>query len=405
METKKGISKIALVFIILIVLLIIVGGTILAIWLIEKNNTPAPVEVELYEDYVEGEGFVTDEDMEGAQMTPLAAGLKEYRNDELGIRFGFIDELETPEDNEEEDGTYVSVMRSNSNEKSVMFRVGKIDVSQTDIDHIQKQKEALTKELIKAETYTVEEEVDGEMVTKTIVPEKVSDITSSYSLFAGQLAVRFSYTEKGLKCTRILTIKNNYVFSLTYKAKSDDYKATEETKMFNSFEFIDKLDDVEKTDLNTITIDEKEYALPIKQSKMEGLLIDQKYSTQKIQPNYFTIVSLYNNQSPKYSAYIYNAKASVANIGDGYVTAISTDVSRGGNLRIYKGIELGTTLSKVQELLGSPSRQYTSEDDTTLTNVYQIEGVTIQLKFRNDDGVSKPGNNSKVVSILIKVAR
>ena len=405
MESKRGISKIAIVLIILVIVLIIIAGTILTIWLIDKKTNKPPAEIEFYEDYVEGEGFVTDEDMAGSQMTPLAAGLKEYRNDELGIRFGYLDELEIPEDNEEEDGTYVSVMKSNSSEKSVMFRVGKIDVSQTDIDHIQKQKEALTKELIKAETYTIEEEVKGKIVTTTVVPEKVSDINSSYALFAGQLAVRFSYTEKGLKCTRILTIKNNYVFSLTYKASSDNYKASEESKIFDSFEFIDKIDEVEKSELNTITIDEKEYVLPIKQSKMEGLLIDNKYSIQKIQPNYFTFVSLYNNQAPKYSAYIYNAKASIANIGDGYVTAISTDISREGNIKIYKGIELGTTYSKVQELLGSPSRQYTSEDDTMLTNTYQIEGVTIQLKFRNDDATGKPGNNSKVVSILIKVAR
>ena len=215
MESKRGISKIAIVLIILVIVLIIIAGTILTIWLIDKKTNKPPAEIEFYEDYVEGEGFVTDEDMAGSQMTPLAAGLKEYRNDELGIRFGYLDELEIPEDNEEEDGTYVSVMKSNSSEKSVMFRVGKIDVSQTDIDHIQKQKEALTKELIKAETYTIEEEVKGKIVTTTVVPEKVSDINSSYALFAGQLAVRFSYTEKGLKCTRILTIKNNYVFSLT----------------------------------------------------------------------------------------------------------------------------------------------------------------------------------------------
>ena len=71
-------------------MLIIIGGTILTIWLIDKNSNNTPVEVELYEDYVEGEGFVTDEDMAGAQMTPLASGLKEYRNDELGIRFGYL---------------------------------------------------------------------------------------------------------------------------------------------------------------------------------------------------------------------------------------------------------------------------------------------------------------------------
>ena len=65
----------------------------------------------------------------------------------------------------------------------------------------------------------------------------------------------------------------------------------------------------------------------------------------------FTIVSLYELQQPKYSAYVYNTKASVDDIGEGYVTAISTDVNRGGNLKIYKGIELGTTYSKVKELL------------------------------------------------------
>ena len=236
------------------------------------------------------------------------------------------------------------------------------------------------------------------------MPEKVSDIETSYALFAKQLAVRFSYTENGKKATRILTIKDNTVYSLTYKAEQDKYKTTEEDKVFGSFEFISKIEDVDKSELNTVTINDKEYALPIKQTKLEGLNVDTKYAKQKIQPNYFTIVSLYELQQPKYSAYVYNTKASVDDIGEGYVTAISTDVNRGGNLKIYKGIELGTTYSKVKELLGSPSRQYTSEDDSTLTNIYQIEGVTIQLKFRNDD-LSKPNNSSKVVSILLKVAR
>ena len=44
--------------------------------------------------------------------------------------------------------------------------------SQGDIDHIEKQKEALTQELIRAETVVVEEEVDGKMVERTIVPER-----------------------------------------------------------------------------------------------------------------------------------------------------------------------------------------------------------------------------------------
>lgn len=402
MKGKKGISKIALVILILVVIIFVAVGTFLTIWLIQKNKAPV-VEVKLYDDYVEGEGFVAEEDMIVTEMTPLAAGLKEYRSDELGIRFGYLQALSIPEDEETEDGTYVSTMTDKATGTEVMLRVGKIDVSQLDIDHIAKQRESLTKELIKAETKIIEVEEDGKMVQKTIVPEKVSDIHSSYALFADQLAVRFTYTENGKKATRILTIKNNYVYSLTYKAEQENYKTTEEDKVFNSFEFIQKIDEVQKSELNTLTINGKEYTLPMRQSQMEALTIDTKYATQKIQPNYFTIVSIYELQQAKYSAYVYNAKASLNNIGDGYVTAISTDVNRGGNMVIYKGIEIGTSYSKVKELLGSPSRQYMSEDDSTLTNIYKIEGVTIQLKFRNDD-LSKPDDSSKVVAILLKVA-
>ena len=156
--------------------------------------------------------------------------------------------------------------------------------------------------------------------------------------------------------------------------------------------------------LNTVTINDNEYTLPIKVSNIEGLTVDSKYSTQKMAANYFTIVSLYEMQVSKYSAYVYNAKASVSEIGDGYITAISTDVNRGGNIKIYKGIEIGTQYFKVEELLGSPAKQYYSDDESTLTNIYQIEDVTIQLKFRNDD-LSKPSDASKVVAILIKVSR
>lgn len=402
MERKSGISKIAIILIVCAAILVVTAVTILTVWLIKKNNQP-PAEVKLYEDYVEGEDVV-DEDMIGDTMTPLASGLKEYRSDELGIRFGYLDNMNLPEDEETEDGTYISTIKSQQKSTVVVLRVGKIDVSQSDIDHVQKQKEALTQELIKAETKVVEVEENGKMVQKTIVPEKVSDINISYTIFADQLAVKFTYTENGLMATRVLTIKNDYVYSLTYKASQEHYSYTEEEKVVNSFEFIDKIDEVVKSEINTITINEKEYTLPIKVTNIEGLVIDSKYSTQKINPNYFTVVSLYEMQSPKYSAYIYNAKASTNAIERGYVTAISTDVNRGGNIRIYKGIELGTVYSTVKELLGSPSKQYYSDNESTLTNIYQIEGVTIQLKFRNDD-LSKPDDSSKVVSILLKVPR
>ena len=402
MENKKGISKIAIVLIVFAILIVIGVGTFLTIWLIQKNNQP-PVEVQLYEDYTEGEVFV-DEDSVGDEMTPLANGLKEYRNDELGVRFGYLSAMSTPVDEESEDGTYISTIKDPSKSTTIVLRVGKIDVSQPDIDHIQKQKDALTQELIEAETKIVEVEENGKIVQQTIVPEKVSDISVSYALFGGQLAVKFSYTENGMTAVRILTIQDEMVYSLTYKANPDEYSYSDEEKVFESFEFIDKIDEIQKDDLNTVTINDKEYTLPIKVSNIEGLTIDSKYSSQKIAANYFTIVSLYEMQVSKYSAYVYNAKASVNEIGNGYITAISTDINRGGNIKIYKGIEIGTQYFKVEELLGSPAKQYYSDDESTLTNIYQIEDVTIQLKFRNDD-LSKPSDTSKVVAILIKVSR
>lgn len=402
MERKRGMSKIAIVIMVVVILILIAAGTFLTIWFIQSNNKPQE-EVKLYEDYTEGAGFV-DEDSVGEVMTPLANGLKEYRNDELGIRFGYIDGMAIPEDEKSEDGTYISTIKSNNKTTTVVLRVGKMDVSQSDIDHVQKQKEALTQELIKAETKVVEVEVDGEMVEQTIVPEKVSDIAVSNTLFADQLAVKFTYTENGLMATRVLTIKGEQVYSLTYKSNQEEYSYSEEDKVFNSFEFIDKIEDIKADELNTITINGKDYSLPIKVTNIEGLSLDSKYSIQKIDPNYFTIVSLYELQEPKYNAYVYNARASIAEIGNGYITAISTDINRGGNIKIYKGVEIGTEYSKVSELLGSPSKQYYSDDNTTLTNIYQIDDTTIQLKFRNDD-LSKPDEKSKVVAILFKVAR
>lgn len=403
MENKRGMSKITIV-IIIAVIVVITGAAIFAtLYFINKNKVPEQV-VKLYDDFEEGAGFVDDES-QGETLTPLANGLKEYRNDELGVRFGYLDSLDTPEDEELEDGTYSSVMKSNVNKSTIVtLTVGNIDVSQSDIDYIQKQKEALTQELIKAETKIVEVEENGKKIQKEVPPEKVSDIAVSYTLLSNQLAVKFTYTENDLMCSRVLTIKDGNVYALTYKANPNDYSYTEEDKVVNSFEFINKITDTTKTALNTVTINGKDYTLPVKISNIEGLTMNTRYMTQKISPNYFTIVSLYENQIAKYSAYVYNPFASMGEIGKGYVTAISTDTDRGGNIKIYKGIELGTSYSRVKELLGSPSKSYYSDDATTLTNIYQIEEATIQLKFRNDD-LSKPGDSSKVVSILIKVAR
>ena len=79
-------------------------------------------------------------------------------------------------------------------------------------------------------------------------------------------------------------------------------------------------------------------------------------------------------------------------------------VGHGIGQKVHEDPEI-PNYATVKELLGSPSRQYTSQDDLTLTNIYQIEGVTIQLKFRNDNMEGKPNDASKVVAIMIKVTR
>ena len=150
MERKRGMSKIAIILIVVVILILIAAGTFFAIWYIKSQNKPQE-EIKLYEEYTEGAGFL-DEDSVGEEMTPLANGLKEYRNDELGIRFGYLDNMELPEDEQTEDGTFISTIKSASKSTEVVLKIGKIDVSQSDIDHVQKQKEAVTQELIKAET-------------------------------------------------------------------------------------------------------------------------------------------------------------------------------------------------------------------------------------------------------------
>ena len=384
MNKRSGMSKIALVIIILLVLLIIAGGGFAAWWFLGRSsNVPADKPI-LEENHTEGQGFENDGLFEIENLKPLASGLEEYRNEELGVRFGYLSNMSLPVDEEIANGQS-STITHKTKSIVIQFRTYEMDKSQTNIDYIKREKDALVEELIKAGTKEVEVEENGKKVTQTVTPteEEVSDINVSYTVFANQLAVIFEYKENDLKANRILTIKDGMIYSLTYKANEDDFDASSVEKVFNSFEFISKIDDVKKTSLNTVTIDEKEYTLPIKASNIENVSIENRYATQNIEPNYFTVVSLYSHQSPLYSAYIYNPRASVSKIGSGYITTISTDVNRGGNLKIYKGIELGTTYAKVNELLGTPTQDYKS-DEGILINIYEIEGVTIRLMFQNN---------------------
>ena len=400
MVEKRGLSKIAVILIVIFSIVLIVGATVVAMMYINKANKPVE-EVKLYDDYVEGVGFKEEEE---ETLEPLASGLVEYRNDELGVRFGYLNGMEFPKDETLNDGSYQSVILNKNKSTIIEMRVGKIDVSQEDIDHVQKQVETLRQELFKAETKIIEVEEKGKMVEQIIVPDNVSDIAVSYTIFAKQLSVKFTYTENDLKAIKVLTIKDGTVYSVTYKAAEEDYSAEEADKVAKSFSFIQKYSEIEKTDFNTVMINGETYNLPIKVASISGLSIDPKYSVQNISPNYFTVVTLYESQLPKYNAYVYNAKASVNEIGKGYITAISTDKNRGGDITIYKGITIGTTYERVKELLGAPAQQYHSDDKLTLTNIYVIEGVTIQLKFRNEDFTSI-NDSSPVVAILLKVKK
>ena len=411
MNKKSGKGKALIIIIIILLLLILAGGGAFAYYYFTNANKP-PVEIKLYEDYEEGVQLTdyTEFDNED-ELTPLPAGLIEYKNEELGVRFGYPkddkEDVEViPVDETGENGLYISTIQYKKKSNVVQLRVSPIDVSQSDLDHIQKQREALVQELIKAGTHTVIEKVNGKDVEVEVVPTEaeISPITVSYHILDGQLGVKFSYKENDLNCTRIITIKDEKAYSITYKAKEEQYSYLEEENIANSFEFINKIDESKANELNTITLNGEKYSLPVKAKGFNGLTIDTKYASQKIGPNQFTIVSFYESEQPKYTAYIYNARACNNAIENGYVTAISTDINRGGSIVIYKGVQLGTSYADVKEALGSPATQYYSDDRTILTNIYKISGVTYELKLRNDD-LSRPNDSAKVIAIQIRVGR
>ena len=90
MNKKSGKSKIVLVIVILLVLLIIAGGGFAAWWFLGRSsNIPTDTPI-LEEDHTEGQGFENDGLFEIEELKPLANGLEEYRNEEIGVRFGYL---------------------------------------------------------------------------------------------------------------------------------------------------------------------------------------------------------------------------------------------------------------------------------------------------------------------------
>ena len=110
MNNKSGKGKALVIVIIILVLLLLAGGGAFAWYYFTQMNKP-PVVVKLYEEFEEG-AEVDYEEFETEELTPLEDGLKEYKNEELGVRFGYIDTMGIPEDESAEDGLYVSTASS-----------------------------------------------------------------------------------------------------------------------------------------------------------------------------------------------------------------------------------------------------------------------------------------------------
>ena len=179
---------------------------------------------------------------------------------------------------------------------------------------------------------------------------------------------------------------------------------SEAKKVLDSLTFVNSYMDYPKSSERTIKIEGKEYHLPIKITNVEGLFINPKYSSEELKPNYFSKVSLYQIKDIKYSAYIYNAKASVATVDSGYLIGIETDKFKGGDLEILDGIKIGMTRAEVLSKLGNPVRQYISEEDGTVVASYTVNDATVEIKYKPETG-SIVDENTEVYGLSIRFKR
>lgn len=382
MNKKSGISKLALILIIVLVIIIVSATVVGVILVLRNNNNQNPVEIynEPIDIYNETTEFTEEiiENSDDENLEPLDKNLTEFRNDEYGVRFGYPTEMELPVDNLDTDNFFHSVIKKENSTKSIEFFVGELDNLSAKGEYINEQIATLK--------------------------EKAKDVTVTYGLLGEQMSVKLRYEIEGIKYYQNITIKTKTAYGLIYSADKDEYDEVEADKIFNSFSFVNSYKNYPATSEREVIIEGQKYTLPVKVSTIKGLNINPKYANEILKPNYFSIVSLYETKAIKYSAYVYNAKASAAEVNTGYLIGIETDKFRGGDIEIIGGIKIGTLLSDVRNTLGLPKNEYKNEDETEVVNTYVVNDATIELRYKSTDG-NAVNESTPVYGISIKFSR
>lgn len=356
-------KKMTMIIAAIVIILVVVVAIILISLGIGKKET---VEVEVYEEpvdiYNETVEFTEEiiEERSDENLKQLDNFLKEYRNDEYGVRFGYPIEMELPIDEIDASNFFHSKMTTKDKGKNVELLIGELDNTSASGEYIQ--------ELISG------------------IKQKDSSLNVSYGLFENQMSVKLKYKIDDLKYSQNITIKDKTFYSLTYFTTEKEYDEIEAQKIFDSFSFVISYKNYPKTSLRSVKINGENYDLPVKISTVKNLNISPSYVNEILKPNYFSVVSLYEIKNIKYSAYVYNAKASEANINTGYLIGIETDKFKGGDIEILDSIKIGTLRQEVKNTLGEPRNEYSTQDDTVLVSTYSVEDATIEFKYKATDG-------------------
>lgn len=382
MNKKRGLSSIALVIIIALVVVVVIATIIGLVFVLGKNNNKVPVEderepVDIYSENIEFKEEII-ENSDNEKLEPLDKGLTEFRNDEYGVRFGYPIGMELPYDNLDTDNFFHSEIKKINSTKEISLLVG-------ELDNLSAKGEYLNEQI-------------------ATLKEKAGKVDVTYGLLGNQMSARLKYEIDGIKYYQNITIKSKTAYGMTYSADSDEYDEKEADKIFNSFAFVNSYKDYPIKSEREVIIEGEKYNLPIKASTIKGLNINPNYSNRILKPNYFSVVSLYETRNIKYSAYVYNASASMAEVDTGYLIGIETDKFRGGDLEIIGGIKVGTLRSEVKNTLGLPKNEYTTENNTELVNIYVINDATIELKYKSVDG-TQVNDSTPVYGISIKFKR
>lgn len=380
MNKRSGMSKLALVLIIFLVVIIVAATVVGVILVIGKNKKPVeePTEpVDIYSDTREfKEEIIENSDYE--KLEQLDKSLTEFRNDEYGVRFGYPTGMNLPVDELDTDNFFHSVIKKEKSTKKIELLVGELDNLSAKGEYMNEQISTLK--------------------------EKAGNVDVSYGLLGNQMSIRLKYEISGIKYYQNVTIKSKTAYGMKYEADNDEYDELEADKIFNSFAFVNSYRDYPATSEREVVIEGEKYTLPVKVSTIKGLNINPKYTNEILKPNYFSIVSLYETRNIKYSAYVYNARASEAEVNTGYLIGIETDKFKGGDIEILGGIKVGTLRSDVKNTLGLPKNEYKVENDTELVNTYVVNDATIELKYKSVDGT--PVNDSTpVYGISIRFKR